>query len=101
MTLPGLIGLLSLRPSDTQRQEQGETPDAAHMHHDAACTQSRLLQKRETVAGGQKSCKRTGEDEEEAARSGWAERMNEWGGIEGGREFENGRRDRQRCWKDN
>lgn len=37
-----------------------------------------------------------GEDEEEATRSGGAERMDVWGGIGGGREFENGLRDGDR-----
>lgn len=37
VTSPGVVRLLGLRPPQTQRQEQGETPHTAHMHHDAAC----------------------------------------------------------------
>lgn len=33
---PGVVALLSPRPSRTEKQDQGETPDAAaEVHHDA------------------------------------------------------------------
>lgn len=45
---PGEVGLLSPRPSQTQTQDQGETPDgAADVHHDAAPHTER----KRTVAG--------------------------------------------------
>lgn len=60
------------------------------MHHDAATKQSRLSQQEGMAAGGQRCRTRGEDDEEEAAQSGWAEGMNEWGGIQSEREFENG-----------
>lgn len=80
---PG-VGLLGLRPSQSQRQEQGDAPDAAHVHHDAACTNRNRLLQRRGDGSRRREVKDRGEEEEEAALSGWAERVNEWGGIGGG-----------------